>query len=60
MHNWSRYILALLASATLIVLSVPAGAETRGLVAPSPETGETVVEYKGSYALLIGAADYQN
>ena len=60
MHNWSRYILALLTSATLIALAVPAGAETRGLVVPAPGTGETVVEYKGSYALLIGAADYQN
>ena len=60
MHNWSRYILALLASATLTALSVSAVAETRGLVVPAPETGETVVEYEGSYALLIGAADYQN
>jgi len=35
-------------------------AETRGLVVPAPDTGEPVVKNKGSYALLIGSAGYQN
>ena len=48
-------ILALLTSAAMIVLPIPAIPETRGLVVPSPDTGEAVVEYRGSYALLIGA-----
>ena len=60
MHNWGRHLLALWLSATLAALSVAAAEETRGLVVPNPETGEPVIEYEGSYALLIGASDYQN
>ncbi len=60
MYHWRRHLLTLWASAMLAMLPVAAAAETRGLVVPAPETGETVVEYEGSYALLIGAADYQN
>tara|TARA_B100000676_G_scaffold70959_1_gene70923 strand:+ start:631 stop:1683 length:1053 start_codon:yes stop_codon:yes gene_type:complete len=44
----------------LAALSPLASAETRGLVVPAPDTGEPVIEYKGSYALLIGASDYEN
>ncbi|MGB1612928.1 MAG: caspase family protein [Arenicellales bacterium] len=59
LNKWQK-ILALLTSAAMIVLPIPAIPETRGLVVPSPDTGEAVVEYRGSYALLIGASDYQD
>ena len=60
MKHWKDIRLVLVAGVVLAVLSLGTRAETRGLVVPAPETGETVVEYKGSYALLIGSADYQN
>ncbi|MDP6398640.1 MAG: transposase [Arenicellales bacterium] len=56
----AKQLKALVAGVVLAVLSLGTRAETRGLVVPAPDTGETVVEYKGSYALLIGSADYQN
>ncbi|MEK9943096.1 MAG: caspase family protein [Gammaproteobacteria bacterium] len=59
LKKWQN-ILALLTSAAMMVLPIPAIPETRGLVVPSPDTGEAVVEYRGSYALLIGASDYQD
>mgnify|MGYP001456255083 CR=1 FL=1 len=60
MIRWRQHILPLCASAMLAALSPLASAETRGLVVPAPDTGEPVIEYKGSYALLIGASDYEN
>tara|TARA_B100002003_G_C13725828_1_gene363039 strand:- start:86 stop:373 length:288 start_codon:yes stop_codon:yes gene_type:complete len=60
MKHWKNIRLVLVAGVVLAVLSLGTRAETRGLVVPAPDTGETVVEYKGSYALLIGSADYQN
>ena len=60
MKHWKNIRPVLVAGVVLAVLSLGTRAETRGLVVPAPETGETIVEYKGSYALLIGSADYQN
>lgn len=60
MVSLRKHILPLWVSAMLAALSLSASAETRGLVVPAPETGEPVIEYKGSYALLIGASDYEN
>ena len=60
MKHWKDIRPVLVAGVVLAVLSLGTRAETRGLVVPAPDTGETVVEYKGSYALLIGSADYQN
>ena len=60
MTHWAKIRPVLVAGVVLAVLSLGTRAETRGLVVPAPDTGETIVEYTGSYALLVGSADYEN
>ena len=53
MTHWAKIRPVLVAGVVLAVVSLGGRAETRGLVVPAPDTGETIVEYTRRYALLV-------
>ena len=60
MKKAQKLFAMLILSGLAAVTTLPLFAQMRGLSINTPDTGEEIPLYQGSYALIIGASDYTN